>query len=507
MHLRSIRIRLSLVFILFLLLVIGLGLFSMDQLERVNRASAVIRDRWLQTTRILGDINNFTSDFRSAEGSRLLSASSEEIAQNDQEIKTLDGEIAHTFSSYRNIRHDPDEDAMFARFVSDWENYRMIVNREIGLPVKGGKEIYMTDSRKAFDSASDALAMLTNWNVEGAKEATEYDVKTYRLAFGLILGAMLTAGAMLILVVVHITRSISNPLLDLANHMHRLIDHENLTEIGGTERPDEIGEMARSVVVFRDNAIELQKSRKVLAEQAATLGETLENERRLTLQQRNIVSMTSHEFRTPLTVIDGHAQRLIRMKDRLSPDEIVQRAGKIRNAVLRMTNLMDSLLNSSRFLDGDTEFHPVKIAPARILYDVCQTYREVQPGISILEHFSDLPKILTGDSKLLYQAFSNLLSNAIKYSEPGKAIEIAGKIDGEWAVIDFRDQGIGIPERDLARLFERYYRGSNVSNIAGTGVGLHFVEKVVGLHGGSISVESEEGQGSCFTILLPIRSG
>ncbi|NNM81222.1 MAG: HAMP domain-containing protein [Burkholderiales bacterium] len=506
MHLRSIRIRLSLVFILFLLLVIGLGLFSMNQLERVDRASAEIRDRWLQTTRILGDINNYTSDFRSAEGSRLLSTSPEELAQNDQEIEALDGEIDRSFSGYLKIHHDPDEDAMFARFASDWKNYRMIVRQEIGLSGTDGKERYMTDSRKAFDVASDALAMLTNWNVEGARAATEYDVKTYRLAYGLILGAMLAAGAMLVLVVVHITRSISNPLLELANHMHRLIDHETLTDIGGTDRTDEIGEMARSVVVFRDNAIELDKSRKVLAEQAVALRETLESERRLTRQQRNIVSMTSHEFRTPLTVIDGHAQRLIRMKDRLSPEEISQRAGKIRNAVLRMTNLMDSLLNSSRFLDGDAEFHPEEIDLARILHEACQTYREIQQDISILEHFSDLPETMTGDPKLLYQAFSNLLSNAIKYSGTEKNIEIAGKVDGEWVSIDFIDRGIGIPEKDQERLFERYYRGSNVSNIAGTGVGLHFVEKVVGLHGGSISVQSREGAGSRFTILLPIRT-
>ena len=110
--------------------------------------------------------------------------------------------------------------------------------------------------------------------------------------------------------------------------------------------------MAQATVVFRNNAIELMRSQRILARQAAMLEEQLAQEQRLALLQRNFVSMASHEFRTPLTIIDGHAGRLSKMKISMSPDQIDERAGKIRAAVLRVTHLIDNLLNSARLIDG-----------------------------------------------------------------------------------------------------------------------------------------------------------
>src|SRR5204863_7827127 len=142
--------------------------------------------------------------------------------------------------------------------------------------------------------------------------------------------------------------------------MHRLAANNTEIDIAGTERRDEIGEMARAAVVFRNNAIELMRSQSVLARQAAMLEQQLADEQRLALLQRNFVSMASHEFRTPLTIIDGHAQRLIKLKDRMPTEEINERASKVRGAVLRITQLIDNLLNTSRLFDGGAGlyFHP-----------------------------------------------------------------------------------------------------------------------------------------------------
>jgi signal transduction histidine kinase len=111
---------------------------------------------------------------------------------------------------------------------------------------------------------------------------------------------------------------------------------------------------------------------------------------------------------------------------------------------------------------------------------------------------------MMGDPKLLFQVFSNLLSNAIKYSPNGGLIEISAEIDSQQVVVAIEDHGIGIPVKDLDRLFERYHRGSNVSGIVGTGVGLYLVKMVVDLHGGNITVKSQEGEGSRFSVRLPI---
>jgi signal transduction histidine kinase len=109
-----------------------------------------------------------------------------------------------------------------------------------------------------------------------------------------------------------------------------------------------------------------------------------------------------------------------------------------------------------------------------------------------------------GDSKLLFQMFSNLISNAIKYSDDGQRIDVAADVELQQVVVTVRDHGIGIPTRDLAHVFGRYNRGSNVSGIVGTGVGLYLVKMVVDLHGGSVTVESKGGEGSRFTVRLPM---
>ena len=105
---------------------------------------------------------------------------------------------------------------------------------------------------------------------------------------------------------------------------------------------------------------------------------------------------------------------------------------------------------------------------------------------------------------MLFHAFSNLISNAIKYSPAGSPTEVVARQEPGWLVVQVRDHGIGIPARDRERLFERYFRGSNATGIAGTGVGLHLVSMVVALHHGEVFVESLEGVGSRFVVRLPI---
>jgi two-component system OmpR family sensor kinase len=243
----------------------------------------------------------------------------------------------------------------------------------------------------------------------------------------------------------------------------------------------------------------------MLARQAALLEEQLAHEQRLTLMQRNFVSMASHEFRTPLTVIDGHARRLDKIKDAVKPPEIAERAGKVRSAVLRMTHLIDNLLNSSRLIDGAVGLylHPAEMDMTVLLQEVCQLHREMVPAVQITERFAAVPLIMIGDAKLLFQVFSNLLSNAIKYSPGGGAIEVEAQSAADEIVVAIADHGIGIPPSDLDRLFERYHRGGNVSGIVGTGVGLYLVKTAIELHRGSVEVASKEGEGARFTIRLP----
>jgi signal transduction histidine kinase len=229
--------------------------------------------------------------------------------------------------------------------------------------------------------------------------------------------------------------------------------------------------MARAVVIFRNNAVELAHSRHGLVQQATMLEERLEAEQRLTSLQRNFVSMASHELRTPLTIIDGQAQRLFSLRERLSPEIVAERIGSIRAAVRRMTHSMEHLLNSSRLFDGDASlyFHPVSIDPAALLHKVCQLYREISPGARIVERLNDLPPIMFGDPNLLHQAFSNLFSNAIKYSPDRALVKLTARVEADWLVVEVEDHGLGIP-RETVVVLDRYHRGSNVTGIVGTGL-------------------------------------
>ena len=510
-HSHSIRVRLYSVSALLFLLILGLGAYGFAHLSDLNRASEIIRNHWLRDTGILGDLSNYMSDYRAAEANPLLSSTPAEVAASEKEIATLRDTVSASQRAYEQIAQGPGEAALYAQFASRWAAYQTVAARVIAL-ARGGEAaravaLYKADSRRAFDLSSDLLGRLTEQTLVKARRDSDLAASTYAHARTMIVTAMLLAALLLIGVIVYIARGILSPLVELASRMRQLADHDTEVAIPSVERGDEIGEMARAVAVFRDNAVALAASRCRLLEQAAALEQGLENERRLTAQQRDFVSMTSHEFRTPLTIIDGHAQRLIKMKERTDPTDAAERGARIRSAVQRITNIMDSLLGASRVLDGRAVFHPCDHDPGALLRDACQAHRDASRGAVITEDFGALPATIHGDPKLLFHAFSNLISNAIKYSPPASPTEVVARQEGDWLVVQVRDHGIGIPARDRVRLFERYFRGSNATSVAGTGVGLHLVSMVVSLHRGEVGVESVEGTGSRFVVRLPVPTG
>jgi two-component system, OmpR family, sensor kinase len=504
----SIRVRLYSVIAVLFLLIVGLGVFGSAHLRDVNHASEVIRNHWLRDTGILGDLSNYMSDYRAAEANRLLASTPAEDAASEKDIASLRDTVAARQRAYEEITQEPEEATLYAEFATAWSSYQRIADEVVGLARSGesarAAALYNSRSRQAFDLSSDILTRLTDQTLVKARRDSDRAASTYSHARTMLVSAMLLASFLLVAVIAYVVRGILAPLVTLAACMRRLADHDTDISIPSAQRVDEIGEMARAVAVFRDNALALATSQRRLLEQAAALEEGLENERRLTVQQRDFVSMTSHEFRTPLTIIDGHAQRLIKMRDRLDPADAAERGARIRSAVQRITNIMDSLLGASRVLDGRAAFHPCELDPGALLRDACQAHRDANRGTVIVEDFANLPATIRGDPKLLFHAFSNLISNAIKYSPAASPTEVRACAESGWLVVQIRDHGIGIPARDRVRLFERYFRGSNATSIAGTGVGLHLVSMVVALHRGEVYVESLEGVGSRFVVRLPL---
>ena len=375
---RSIRVRLSLVFLFLFLLVIVLGIEALGSLSCVNDAAAQIRVRWLPSTRALGDLNNLTTDFPAAEATLRRAGTASERATALQQMADLDRGIAAAQHAYRQIHHDAAEDELHAQFETKWNEYRTIAAGAEAWSGQGAdhaaSRLQEQYSKAAYGAASDLLGVLTDRTAASAREASEGSDRAYsrarsRIAVTIILAGLLVAGAML-----HVTRSISAPLVDLAASMHRLAASETGIDVHGTRRHDEIGDMARAVVVFRNNAVDLASNRQTLATQATLLEEKLAEEQRLTLLQRNFISMASHEFRTPLAIIDGHTQRLISRCGRVTTEELAHRARKVKSMVRRMTQLIDNLIGSARLIDGPIElyYHPTRVDLRWLLRDSCR---------------------------------------------------------------------------------------------------------------------------------------
>src|SRR4051812_22315212 len=158
----------------------------------------------------------------------------------------------------------------------------------------------------------------------------------------------------------------------------------------------------QALVVFRRNTIELLDSRKRLSSQAEILAGSLAKERALATEQRNFICTISHEFRTPLMAIDGHAQRLIATKERAKPAEIADRAEKIRAGVFRMTSLVGSLVNAMELARGDLRARMRSFDLKDMLENLVRYYAEIGVGGGLEARFGQIPMVI-GDRELLYQ--------------------------------------------------------------------------------------------------------
>ncbi len=285
--------------------------------------------------------------------------------------------------------------------------------------------------------------------------------------------------------------SLVRPVLDITHTMDKVAAGDLSVTIPATERRDEIGKMARALEVFKANAEQLKIA--------------LDKERELNGLQRQFVSMVSHEFRTPLAIIDGNAQRMMRRMQGMDPDRLQRGLHNVRRSVARLTELMESVLNAAHLEEGRIAFQPERCQLIDLINELCGSYGEINPDRTIHRDIDALPEEVIVDPKLLRQVISNLLSNANKYSEGGTAIWITGHFESpdEWA-ISVRDEGVGIPAGELDQLFQRFFRASTSTGIAGSGIGLHLVQHLVGLHQGRIEVESAVNEGTTFTAYFPV---
>jgi len=231
----------------------------------------------------------------------------------------------------------------------------------------------------------------------------------------------------------------------------------------------------------------------------------LGREKELSQLKSNFVSMVSHEFRTPLAIIQSSAELLREFFQKMQPAERDEQLESITGNTRRMAGMMEEILVLSRLDAGKLDFHPSTLDVGsfcrRVVDQVLSaTARRCPIELSL---GPALPQA-RADERLLEHILTNLLSNAVKYSESGACVRFGVEREGADAKCVIRDKGIGISEDDQQMLFTAFHRGANVGNRAGTGLGLLVVKRCVELHRGEVWIESKVGQGTTATFRVPI---
>ena len=250
-----------------------------------------------------------------------------------------------------------------------------------------------------------------------------------------------------------------------------------------------------------------------VAERTAELSQALEKEKELNQLKSRFITMASHEFRTPLAIISSSSGILQNFSDRLSEKRKQEHLETIQNTIKHIIQVLDDVLMINQ---AEAEKIEVKLEPLDII-KFCRHLKEqieasfTSHGIDFYidlgdEIFSNYQLVLV-DKKLLRQIITNLLTNAIKYSPDHNLVNFSLSRKDNQLIFKIIDHGIGIPATDQVHLFEYFQRGSNVGTLPGTGLGLSIVKKCVDLHQGEITLDSELGKGTVFTVILPFLKG
>jgi signal transduction histidine kinase len=234
--------------------------------------------------------------------------------------------------------------------------------------------------------------------------------------------------------------------------------------------------------------------------------QALKKEKELSRLKTRFISTTSHEFRTPLSVINFSAGSIKRYWSKMEPLMIVEKLTKIENQVLHMTKLLDDVLIVGQAEAGETRNHPLTLNFGKfigeIIEEVYHSSKKV-PKIVLIDSEELKSTDIFIDKKLGRNIFINLISNAVKFSPNAHQVTVELSSENDYTIISVTDFGIGIPKSEEEKIFMPFIRGENVDLIQGAGLGLSIVKEAVDVIGGKIIVNSVLGKGTSFIVKIP----
>ncbi|MBK9544974.1 MAG: HAMP domain-containing histidine kinase [Dehalococcoidia bacterium] len=333
--------------------------------------------------------------------------------------------------------------------------------------------------RVSVTTAADGEAVLLV-----AVPMTEFDTTMDQLQ---LIGAGVTAGVLLL-------------LAGLAFWLVRL-GLRPLDEFAVTAANVAAGDMSQRMAVGNPRT-EIGRLGTAMNEMLEDLEEAFRRRERSEEQLRRFLADASHELRTPLTSIRGYAE-LFGRGAQARPEDLEKVMNRITQQSERMSHIVEDLLLLAR-LDGDRPLERECVDITAIAGDVVEDARHRQPE-RLIRFAAPGPVVVTGDSNRLYQVVNNLVTNALTHTPTETEVDVSLRLDGAAAVIEVRDAGPGIEDRDRGHVFEPFYRASagRGREHGGSGLGLAIVKAIVEAHDGSVSVEAAEPQGAAFAVRLP----
>ncbi len=273
------------------------------------------------------------------------------------------------------------------------------------------------------------------------------------------------------------------------------------------ERTEQLAEVVNQLLssnkLLKNEIRERQAAEEALNQNRDELLRALDRERELSELKSRFVALASHEFRTPLSTILSSASLVKRYAEMGNTEKQDFHLEKIRMGVNHLTGILDDFLNLSKLEEGLVVSHPESFNLTDFTAEIADEMNGLtKPGQRILWTDRTDGREVSLDRRILKNVLYNLVSNALKYSD--RDVQCRTGFNSGWLEIEVRDHGIGIPESDQKHMFDRFFRAKNALHIQGTGLGLNIVRRYLDLLGGDITFVSREGEGTTFTVRLPI---
>ncbi|WP_083254097.1 ATP-binding protein [Pandoraea sp. ISTKB] len=504
-----IRGRMYLLLAVCLVAMIAVGIAVHYQVDSAQQRAIAAERAQIENLSVLEELNDYISDFRTVESEALAPMSPKALADIRTAADEFDDKIKAASERYQKVLVHDEFRLAFSKFQSQWAQYRRTSNQVFQL-AQGGKlndaaRLYRGESSAKYTQANSTFGALVFRSTESLirdVEAKNTDARKHLLKIDGLIVAMIVVT---LLCLIYVDAVILRPLTHLIRMAGNAVAGKDKLRLPWLSRGDEIGTLSRTLSKIQDSTASLVRNQKLATAKNTILQRALANEERLNNFQKTFRSMATHEFRTLLSVIDGHAQRLLSPRNEETDSR--PRYTKIREAVAKLNNLIQNWLDAaqSASLDDPKFGKRAELSLVALLEDVRGVGADMFPNATItVQAPQGMDSRMIGDSNVLFHAFINLVSNATKYTMAQPAIDMSVSDKGEAFEVVLRDNGTGIPEEELKEIFQMSFRSrSNAVLEDGSGVGLAVVYAAIEFHKGTIDVTSQVGVGTTFTITLP----